>query len=223
MMANTNPPDLAQDLLRIHRALTRGLNVGVERGAEFAQHGFPDAGLRQGFAAYIQGLSSVLEAHHLAEDEIAFPFFKERLPSSLYDRLAAHHQKITALLAPVRKATLSVAAGDDPAELAGLVDGLRSIKTIWAPHIGLEEEHFSSEALAAVMTREEQARMSGMMAKHSQEHATPGYLALPFTLFNLQPDDRAAMAAAMPSIVMDELIPKAWKDQWAPMKPFLLD
>jgi hypothetical protein len=31
------------------------------------------------------------------------------------------------------------------------------------------------------------------------------------------------MAASMPSMVLDELIPKAWKEQWAPMKPFLLE
>ncbi len=222
MMSNNNPPNLAQDLLRIHRAITRGLTVGAEKGAEFAHAGFPDPDLRQGLIAYLQGLSVVVKAHHLGEDEVAFPFFRERLPSSLYERLSADHHKIEALLITLNQAIASVAASGSPADLNPLVDCLQSISAIWTPHIGLEEGHFSPEAVAAVMTLEEQGRMSGAMATHSQEHATPAYLALPFTLFNLQPEDRAAMAATMPSMVMHELVPKVWKDQWAPMMPFLL-
>jgi len=223
MMANTNPPNVAQDLLRIHRAITRGLTVGAEKGAEFARGGFPDPGLSQGFAAYLQGLSAVLKAHHLGEDEVAFPFFRERLPSSLYERLSDDHHKIEALLKTLNQAIANVGSSGSQADLNRLVDCLHSITVVWTPHIALEEGHFSPEALAAVMTLEEQGRMSGAMAKHSQEHATPSYLALPFTLFNLQPEDRAAMAAAMPSMVVDELVPKVWKDQWAPMRPFLLE
>jgi len=223
MTANPNPPNLAQDLLRIHRAITRGLTVGVAKSAEFAQKGFPDPEARQGFGAYIQSLAAVLGAHHLGEDEVAFPFFKERLPSSLYEQLSADHQEIEAQLGPLKQASASIVADGGPASLAMLVDSLHSIAAIWAPHIRLEEAHFSAEALAAVMTVEEQGRLGGTLARHSQEHATPGYLALPFTLFNLGPEDRAAMAAAMPSMVTEELIPKVWKEQWAPMKPFLLE
>jgi hemerythrin-like domain-containing protein len=223
MPGNNNPPNLAQDLLRIHRALTRGLTVAAEKGAEFAHHGFPDPGLKRGFTDYAQALAVVLKAHHLAEDEIAFPFFRERLPGSLYERLSADHEKIAALLITLNQAIAAAAATGSQADLNLLVDDLRSIGALWTPHISLEEAHFSEEALAAVMTLEEQGRMSGAMAKHSQDHATPGYLALPFTLFNLQAEDRAAIAAGMPSIVIDELVPKVWKDQWAPMKPFLLE
>jgi len=223
MMSNTNPPDLAQDLLRIHRAITRGISVSAEKGAEFARHGFPDPGTRQGFSDYARSLAAVLEAHHLGEDEVAFPFFRERLPSPLYDRLSADHRQIEALLPRLKQAAANVAADGSQADLDQLVADLHTLAAIWTPHIGLEEEHFSSQAIAAVMTLEEQGRMSGAMAKHSQDHATPGYLALPFTLFNLHADDRAAMAAAMPSVVMNQLIPFVWKDQWAPMKPFFLD
>ena len=34
--------------------------------------------------------------------------------------------------------------------------------------------------------------------------------------------DRAYMAGEMPPIISQELVPVVWKDQWAPMKPFLL-
>jgi hypothetical protein len=30
------------------------------------------------------------------------------------------------------------------------------------------------------------------------------------------------MAQQMPPVVSQELVPVAWKEQWAPMKPFLL-
>jgi hypothetical protein len=42
-------------------------------------------------------------------------------------------------------------------------------------------------------------------------------------LFNLSPQDRAAFAQAMPPVVTEQLVPVAWRDKWAPMKPFLLD
>lgn len=41
-------------------------------------------------------------------------------------------------------------------------------------------------------------------------------------LYNLEPGPRPLMSAGMPSEVIEQLIPVAWKDQWAPMQPFLL-
>jgi len=59
-------------------------------------------------------------------------------------------------------------------------------------------------------------------AQHGMAHAGPDYLAAPFILHNLEAEDRAHMAGEMPPIVSQELVPVVWKDQWAPMKPFLL-
>ena len=171
----------------------------------------------------LKAWQSVLEAHHLSEDEVAFPYFKERLRSVPYERLSADHHEIETLLSSIKKATADVTAENAEDGMTRLIDGLRKVSSVWTPHIRIEEEHFSSKALSEVMSTEEQGRMSGAMGKHSQEHATPGYLALPFTLFNLDAVDRAEMAAEMPPMVMEELVPKVWKDQWAPMKPFLLD
>ena len=41
-------------------------------------------------------------------------------------------------------------------------------------------------------------------------------------LYNLSGEERAAMWAAMGPVVTEQLVPVAWKDKWAPMKPFLL-
>jgi hemerythrin-like domain-containing protein len=222
-MANSSLPNLAQDLLRIHRAITRGLTVGVSRGDEFAQEGFQDSELRRGFMLYVQSLGVILEAHHLAEDEIAFPYFKEKLPAVPYERLSVDHREIQTMVDAIREAMKDVKASGAGDGLTRMVDGLRQISGVWTPHIQIEEERFSAKALSGVMSIDEQGRISGAMAKHSQEHATPGYLALPFVLFNLSGEDRDEMAAAMPPVVVEELVPKVWKGQWAPMKPFLLE
>jgi hemerythrin-like domain-containing protein len=223
MVEKNSPPNLAQDLLRMHKAITRGLTVGVAGGAEFMEEGFPDPGTRKGFTDYIQSLAVVLEAHHLGEDEIVFPSLWEKLPSAPYDLLSANHQEIDMFLGSIRRAIVDVAGEGDEGDLSLLVDDLRRVSAIWTPHIKLEEEHFSQDTLNTLMDPEEQGRVSAAIAKHSQEHATPPSLALPFVLFNLNAEDRAAMAATIPTMVMEELIPKAWKDLWAPMKPFLLE
>jgi hypothetical protein len=46
---------------------------------------------------------------------------------------------------------------------------------------------------------------------------------VPFILYNLSAEDRAIMAQQMPPAVSQELVPIVWKEQWAPMVPFLLD
>jgi hemerythrin-like domain-containing protein len=195
----------------------------VARGTDFMQAGFTDPGMRKGYADYTQSLVTVLDAHHLNEDEIAFPSLRDKITAAPYDRLTRNHQEIVVLLASVSKALPAVAEKGDQADLLELVDILRKISSVWRPHIQTEEFYFSEEALAASVSPEEQERISAAMAKHSQEHSTPPSLVLPFVLFNLEAEDRAEMAATLPAMVVEELIPKGWKEQWAPMKPFLLE
>jgi hypothetical protein len=223
MMPKSNQPNLAGDLLRIHKAITRGLTVAVTRGSDFIREGFPGQSLQQGFALYLQALTAVVSAHHLGEDEIAFPALKEKLPAVPYEQLGADHITIEAALNLV-KSTLPELAGENPAgALVQAVDGLKSIAAVWTQHIEIEQTAFSSTAIAGVMTPSEQAEVSVAFAKHSQEHVGPPFFALPFVLFNLAPTDRAEMAAMMPKMLIEELIPGDWKEKWAPMKPFLLD
>jgi len=223
MATQITPPSISQDLMRIHKVITRGIAVTVEKGTEYLQAGFPDPMVRKGYSDYTQSLTIILEAHHLGEDEVAFPALREKLPSAPYERLSKNHHEIEAQLRSVRKTIPALAETGEEASLRRLVDILRRVTAIWRPHIQAEERHFSDEALAAVMSPEEQARVTGMMAKHGQEHSTPASLALPFVLFNLSGEDRNTMAAKFPSTVVEELIPNAWKEQWAPMKPFLLE
>ena len=105
--ANMSPessfPNLARDLVRIHRAISRGLSVSATRGAEFIKEGFPDVRMRQGYLSYVQALTIVLGAHHLGEDEIAFPALRPKLPAAPYERLAADHHAIDTSLVEVRQ------------------------------------------------------------------------------------------------------------------------
>ncbi len=70
---------LSENFFRIHRAITRGLTVGIRSGLDFMKEGFPDQNLQQGFTLYLQALSAVLSAHHLGEDEVAFPALKQKI------------------------------------------------------------------------------------------------------------------------------------------------
>ena len=145
MTPENSLPNLARDLIRIHRAISRGLSVSATRGAEFMREGFPDAGMRRGFFSYVQALTIVLGAHHVGEDEIAFPALRAKLPAAPYERLAADHYAIDASLAEVRGAMSHMAGDRDRAGLSALVDGLRRVSAVWPPHIQLEEQHFAEE------------------------------------------------------------------------------
>ncbi len=215
-------PNLAQDLVRIHKVLTRGLTIGRSKGGEFLSDGFPTEDMQRGFSLYIQSLGSVLAAHHLGEDEVAFPALKEKLPRAPYVRLTADHKKIETALIKIMESISDLSGANPAAGLGAVVDGLRKILAIWPSHTGVEESSFGPGIIAGVMTPEEQANVSITMAKHSQEHANPPFLALPFVLYNLAGADRAAMLAAIPAPVR-ELVGKEWKEQWSPMRPFLLD
>lgn len=222
-LKDSNFPNLAQDLLRIHKVITRGLNIGTTRGSGFLANGFTSEELQQGFTKYLQSLGSVLEAHHLAEDEVAFPALKIKLPAAPYERLAADHKKIEAALNPMRESTNEVSGANPAAGLGVVVENLKKILAIWVSHIGVEETSFGSNVLARAMTPEEQAEISISMGKHSQAHAGPPFLVVPFVLFNLAGAERDAIMAPLPKALMEQLVSKEWKDQWNPMKPFLLD
>ena len=46
---------------------------------------------------------------------------------------------------------------------------------------------------------------------------------LPFLLYNTPVEDRPDLAQVLPPVVVQYLIPIAWRGIWAPMRPFLLE
>ena len=223
MEQNVDHQILAEGFVRIHKVITRGIHVVDARGAEFLKQGFPDQSMQQGFANYVQSLVSVLSAHHLGEDELAFPALKERHIAAPYERLSAHHKEIEMAVDRVKN-SLPALAGAAPLDGLGVVvDTFRRVLAIWRPHIEIEETYFSDQAVAGSMSPAEQADLNAAMSSHAQEHSGPPFLVLPFVLFNLADSDRSRMAESMPRQVVEELIPNEWYRRWETMRPFLLE
>jgi hemerythrin-like domain-containing protein len=215
-MSEKPRPNIGQDLQRIHRVITRGLAVALDNCQAFAESGFPDETTREGFWKYCQGLEANAHGHHMTEDDLFFPYLRERIPGTDFDELMVEHQKMHGILAEMRAAR----------EIGSLTDMHRALSRmadLWHPHIQKEETDFSPDIAAEIMTIPEHIEMAQKAAAHSQQHAQPTPLAVPFLLYNLEAEDRAHFLAVMPSEITQQLVPVVWKDEWAPMKPFLLD
>ena len=216
-------PGISDSLKRIHAVFTRAIAVSIFYSREYSQKGFPDAVIQEGFTNYIKSFVSLLNSHHLTEDDLAFPYFKKIIPSAPYDRLSQEHQQIVVLLEQIQSAAEAAALGDAPKEhLAEMNRLLTKLQEMWHPHIHTEEHDFNRDSLNESISHNEQTRMIQEFAEHSAKHSSPEYLVLPFMLYNLAPDDRAAMAHDLPPIVTQQLIPIVWKEQWKSMRPFLL-
>jgi len=190
-MSEKPMPNLGLDLQRIHRVITRGLAVAQENGQAFADGGFPDDATREGFWKYCQGLEANAHGHHMTEDDLVFPYIRERVPDTDFDELMAEHQEMHAIL-------VAMGAAREAASLADMQCALSKMAELWHPHIYKEESGFSPELAAEVMTVAEHIEMAQKAAAHSQKHAQPAPLAVPFLLYNLESVDRAHFLAVMP-------------------------
>ncbi len=222
-MASQPEGPVAFSMIAIHNVITRGLEVSTERAQEFAARGFRDAEEKVGFLNYARTLASVLEGHHLTEDDVAFPQLRDKLPETPFDQLITQHQMMIPVLGEIRSAVARCEKeGEVEAGLRDLRAALNKINGIWYPHIRIELEHII-EKVDAVLPVEEQARLAQVAGEHSMKLSGPPYLALPFTLYNMEKGERAIFAKAIPAEVTGHLVPVVWKDQWASMAPFLLE
>ena len=220
--SRTSDPPIA--LVLIHNAISRGLTTGIQYAESFARDGYPDRATGAGFALYLRTLAGVLHLHHSAEDEIAFPFLREKLPDLPFEDLIAEHERMEDILQELTPnlGKLHGEAGEE-AKLQAVRGALAELADIWPGHIDVEEKGVSVERLEAMVGAEALASWLAEMGQHRTEGAPPDPVALPFILYSLPAGERAIMAAQMPPAVSQELVPGAWKEQWAPMKPFLLD
>jgi hemerythrin-like domain-containing protein len=223
-MVEAGKPNVGADLLRIHRVITRGLEVSAQRCTEFAQAGFSSAAIREGYQVYLRAMAGVLDAHHLSEDEVMFPYFREKMPGAPYAKLMADHRAIVEVLEKLDKAAEAVAASAGSSDSLRALNGiLPMLSALWRPHIGIEESLWNPEAIADLMSEEENLQLGQKLGESSQKHLHALPVEIPFVLYNLAPDDRAIMAKTMPPLVTQQLVPLAWRAQWSPMKPFLLE
>ena len=214
---------IAWDLLRVHKVITRSLDVIIAQGQDFAEAGFPDAITQAGFTDYVRCLASLMHAHHTAEEELAFPYFRTKLPDEPYDSMLTEHSQIAWLVYDIRSMVGDAGgAAIDPGKLKNLESVVTDVRQIWQQHIPKEEKSFSPQHLAEVMSPDEQATMGRLFGEHSARHAVPDYLVVAFFLMNLEGEDREIMAQNLPPLVVEQLVPVVWKDKWGPMRPFLL-
>lgn len=220
----------AQNSLRVgvalpafHQSISRGIHMATLYSHIFGRCGFPEGRIRPGFADYAKSLISALHAHCLTEDALAYPRLRDILSEAPFDLLADQHHRMVPLLDEIKlkidPAVDSSATGDC---LEKLKTSLTELADIWRPHIEAEERHFTPEKIDALMSPDEQALLLTQFAEFNQKHSEPDYLVVPFTLFNLAPEDRDIVSKMMPPDVTQRLIPLAWKEKWQSMAPFLL-
>jgi hemerythrin-like domain-containing protein len=215
-MTETSP--VIDGLLMIHKIISRGLNISIRKCDDYIARKSAPANEAKGFTLYVSTLKSVTHAHHLSEDEVAFPYFKEFIEAP-YTNLSKDHQTISSVLARMEQALPGISSG----EFVKLREVLGDFEKLWVPHIKIEEEHFIAEKMKAGTTMKDQVGLVQKLAQHGSKNAGPGPLALPFFFYNLEGRDREAFMRPFPVIVKKVLVPVIWKGQWKPMTPFLLE
>jgi hemerythrin-like domain-containing protein len=204
-------------LLLIHKIITRGLTVCLQKCDEYLENKGVPTSEAAGFTTFISTLTNVTHAHHLSEDEISFPYFREYIEAP-FDRLKEDHQDISHILDRIGRNLQNLTTD----EITGLLDTLKEFQAIWVPHIQLEEENFTAQKVQDKVSLKDQIAIAKKMGAHGSRNSGPGPLALPFLFYNLEGMDRETFMKSFPMLVRKLLVPVIWKSQWKPMSPFLL-
>jgi hypothetical protein len=218
-MTNEEQSTAGSDLIRIHRVITRALQVCLKN----SQNDDLEEKDRPGFELYVRCLHSLLEAHHAGEDELAFPFWRIRMPDGSFDLLGEQHRQMIGFIDRV-KGWLTISpdpwAGKD---LNKFHSACQDLQKLWVTHIGLEEPTIGPENSLNYLTPAEREQLGLQLAEHGQAHSQPAEAVMPFILFNLSKQDRAEFSKTLPALITEQLVPVVWKSVWQPMKPFLVD
>ena len=198
---NIPQPEIGGDLVRVHHAISRAVDVAQNHAAVYAAQGYPDSQTLKGYLTYVKCLVRLLHAHHVTEDKAMFPHLREKLPEAPIQILTAQHHDMGPVL-------------DD------INDALTRIGDMWRDHIKVEEAAFGPDAIEVFLTMEERKRAGRITANHSARHQFPLSLMIPFLLYNMSPDDRNVMIQLMPPFIPPMLV--LWKPRWRIMAPFLL-
>jgi len=222
MMSGVDSSSLANTMIRLHSVISRSIRVIQDGGRIFADESLYRSPLRRGFIAYGRSFASVFYAHLLSEEEIVFPYFRDRLPHAPFGLMRTQHEEMVPSLYAVQEEIDEMECGLHPVEsLARLTEAALRLSRLWYSHVALEETIFNARALAATMTQEEDLLLSKLMAEHRLANSGPDYLVVPFILYTLSPEERAGMMQELPPMVTQQLLPGRWKQKWAVMAPFL--
>jgi hypothetical protein len=214
-MKETSP--LIEGVLHIHKIITRGLTTSLSKCDEYLSRQGITQGETEGFSLYLTTLRNILHAHHLSEDEIAFPYFKNKIEAP-FDQLEDDHRTMAQLLNKLEKCLLDLSQNG----IHKLRDVLDTLNKIWGPHIKIEEENFTVEKLQAVAGFKEQLEIAKRLTAHGMKNSGPGPQTVPFLFYNLEGSDRKAFMLNFPWILKKVLVPVVWRGKWKPMKEFLI-
>jgi hypothetical protein len=221
-MSDKQETNIAASFYNIHNIITRGLRVSLESARGILQGGFQGERNRDGFFNYVRSLTSVMNAHHLTEDNIAFPYFRDRLPEAPFDDWTYWHGKMAEDLDEINLAVEKCEKKDEfETELGNIENALARLNEGWPYHIQPETDEFINKADALVPV-EEQLRLVRQFSEYVLENALPLYLTVPFMLYNLAVEDRQSFSQWIPAEGILNLVPVAWKGKWASMAPYLL-
>ena len=225
-MEGSHQPHVADGLRAIHAVITRGLEVARNEAAPFQGSAGSDPAAKKGFSDYVGVLAKVANAHHLTEEELAFPYFRDLIPDMPIDELKVDHKRMEPLIAGFADASTRMSQTEDPAAVsaaaADVAQTALEFLEIWDRHIVTEEAYWTRERMAGLVTPEEDARLDRLFAEHDQKLAQPDSMVVPFLLYNLPPERRSVFSDEMPEMVIRELVPVVWKQQWQAMAPYLL-
>jgi hemerythrin-like domain-containing protein len=221
-MTKKQESNIAASFFNIHNIITRGLRVSLESTRGILQGGFQGERNREGFINYVRSLTSAMNAHHLTEDDIAFPYFREKLPEAHFADWTYWHGKMAEDLDKINLAVEKCEKkGESETELRNIENVLARLNEGWPYHIQPETDEFINKADALVPV-EEQLRLVRQFSEYVLENANPLYLTVPFMLYNLSVEDRQVFSQWIPAEDILNLVPVAWKEKWASMAPYLM-
>jgi hemerythrin-like domain-containing protein len=222
-MSNQQESNIAISFFNIHNIITRGLKVSLESVQRVLQRGIQGEESREGFFNFIRAHTSVMNAHHLTEDEIVFPYFRDKLPDAPFESLTYYHHLMVIVLDKINIAVDKCThEGQLETELTNIEKALAQLNEDWPYHIQPETDEFINLA-DALTPVEEQLRLVRLFAEYDLKNAVPHFLTVPFMLYNLPVENRKVFSEGMPVEVVQNLVPIVWKAKWESMKPYLFE
>lgn len=224
VLSEENQSDMGEDYIKLHKVMTRGIEVSLENINKFLKLGALEKLNRDGFLNYVQSFSYVLHGHHQVEDEKIFPYFKTMLPEVPYPKLIREHEIFNEGLHEIKSGTEALKS-DNPDELESLQilkSGFQMLDKIWDNHIHIENTQLYGKIKSLNLDPEDMSKIENESREFFQEHSGPPYMVIPFVLFNLSSEDRRVITQGFPDVVTNQLLFGDWKDKWISMQPYFL-
>ena len=217
--ARGNNKYLSKGLDRIHKVLSRPLDVAISHLDKCLGSNKVDIENHDGFRDFINSLVTVFYGHHHGEDEIMFPAFEEKIKGADFHNLKKQHIELHPLTNRIKeKINIENPTITNYKEIRDLLD---ETKNLWVRHREEEEKTVELD-LEPVFSSKELIELGDKLSKHGQSMSKPANLILPFLIYNLEGNERDDFTSDMPWILKNFVVPVIWKNKWKKMKPFLL-